>query len=749
MITKRLYLVILLLVIGCQQSCIGQNESVASTSEEIVENGLSKQLKINVDALLKGSSEQIRVDAATVMLFSEESAARKVLLSTLKQSENIAACQAVCKALSQARAAQEPIPNKADFIAPLLEILTADDFATGKLAADATLLFEYKQISKHLENIVSDTSLPVKARSNAVYALKLQPDMRAIFKLIELLDDPEKQIAGESENALNTLGIPVGNDDGRRRQIINELKRKGKDQFLRDWVIRQEAQMRALEVESRLWQELYLSSLNKIYDNISDEASKGQFLADHLTAEKSAVRSWALEKVSQWRVGTTSKFPPQIGPILVNLVSDQDRDVRLKTAKLLSLMGELNSAEKLLEQLKIEQDDEVRTELFVAIGGACYYAFLPNSGIKIPQEVRTQTLEWAVKYLAEQDPKKAKDGAEVIKKLLEQNGLPSTEADRYLGLLVERYNQEKNSPDGTLQSDLLGAMAGLCAQSIYKAESIKLFQPLFEEGLTDATNLVREASVNGLVYIDKALALKMLRGEFVNDSSTMIRAKLIDLAGEVGGEEDLVWLAEKIAAKTESEPAWAAMLKIFKRSDAGVLERWIVKFDEQNNGVSLSDEQKIPFLEIAERKAVDENKLEMLKNTRQKLAQLYMESGEFGKAAAYLGLLRQFAETSREKETILASLLNAYLGSGNLEAAGGLVANQLLEKDLAPNDVVILVVDDYLAKLPAATDSITLLNVLSQIGVPMERPMWVEQLKQWSTRFGQTKDSNEPKGVAN
>jgi hypothetical protein len=73
---KRFFLVILLLVIGCQQADITQEKSALMVEETVAEAQFSKQLKINRDALLKGSSEQIRIDAATVMLFSEDPLAR-------------------------------------------------------------------------------------------------------------------------------------------------------------------------------------------------------------------------------------------------------------------------------------------------------------------------------------------------------------------------------------------------------------------------------------------------------------------------------------------------------------------------------------------------------------------------------------------------------------------------------------------------------------------------------------------------
>jgi len=732
----------LLFVIGCEQADVGRRHPA---DEAIAEAELSRQLKINRDALYKGSSEQIRIDAATVMLFSEDPLARKVLLDVLKQPENIAARTAVCEALRQAGVGQKPIKNEEDFILPLFEVLNTEVGDSAKLAAEAILIFDYEQISKPLERMVADPSLSVKARLNAIYALRLQPDMRAILKLIELLGDPEKQVATAAEKALRSLGKPIGKDARTRKQITSELKRKGRDEFFRELLIRQEAKMRELKKESDLWQERYLQSLEQIYSGISDDEARGEFLAVYLGASEDVLKLWALEKVYRWRLGTKSKLPAELGPILINLVSDQDNDVRLKTAKVLSLMGGVNSAEKLLQQLEVEQNDEVRMELFVALGGACYYASLPDLEFKIVPEIRKQALEWAVKYLSEQEPEKARKGAEVIKKLLEQDGLTSGEVDKYLGSLVKRYKQEKDRAGGALRGELLSAMAGLCAQSVYKAESTRLFKPLFEKALRDDTDLVREAAVDGLVYIDKARALKVLRKDFVNDSSIVIRKKLIDLASEVGGQDNLVWLAEKIGSTAESELAWQAMLKIFKRSDAALLNEWVGKFDSQHSQERFSDDQKISVLEIAERKAVGENKLKMLRDVRRKLAKFYSKSGEFERAAEYLGVLRQSAESAEQKEAILGDLLGVYLRWPNIEAAVQLVNNCLLEKDLEPNNVVVLSIDNYLADLPAAAEARAILEAFAKIKTVEVRPMWARHMERWTEHLGQAKHSSRPK----
>ena len=752
MATKRLCLIISLLVILiCQQGGIGADAPAAPTDGNTPEAKPDEQLEINRAALLKGPSEQIRIKAATVMLLDGNPQARKILLDALRQSENGAARIAVCKALSQAGAKQGPIKDKEDFIDLLLEILTTAEAAEAKFAAGATLIFEYKQISKQLEKMATAPALPAKARLNAIYALKLQPAKEAILKLMDLLEVSEKQIADAAKDALISLNIPVGEDAETRKQNKDELNRMGREEFLGVWKIRQQQQRQISKLETELdwWKERYLAALDEMYYTINgdDAKAKGEFLAKRLGSPKAIMRLWALERVEEWRKGTNPKLPAALGPILVNLISDQNRDVRLKTARLLSLMGELNSAEELLKQFKVEENDEVKMEMFVALGGACYYAFLPDSLNKISPEIRRQTLEWAAEYLFETDMKKAQKSAEVIKKLLEQDGLTPDDVDKYLDLLAKRYEQEKGKAEGPMRGRLLNAMAGLCAQSVYKTQAAKLFNPLFEQALSNKANLVREAAVDGLIYVDKARALKMLRG-LVRDSSVIVRKKIVELASEVGGKEDLAWLAEKIGTTTESESAWQAMREIFKRSDAAVLAEWIGKFDSPNTKHKISADQKFSVLEIAEGKADGENKLKMLKDIREKLADLCSKTGDFERAAEYLGLLLAVAQTPEEKETILAKLLDAYLKWPKVEAVGPLIANRLSEGDLDPNSVIVRSIDSYLAKPPAGADPKVMLEALTDIKIPDGRPMWAEQMKRWADRLGrQAEEPDKPKRV--
>jgi HEAT repeat protein len=734
---KRLHLILLLGGILWQYAGIGAERPASPGNGTSSEVKLDKELNIYRSTLLEGKSEQIRIDAATVMLFNENPLYRQILLDTLGQADNRAARLAVCKALSQTRASGKRVPNEEDFVQPLLAILTTDDTSTVRLAAEATLIFDYDDIQEDVEQILTDGS--VQARLNAISTLKLHPDVRAAIRLIELIDDPDGQVATAAGEALVSLGIPVGKDAKTRKQDINRLRREGPVAFLRRRLIRLETEMRDQEMEADLWRDRYLSELSKRYDAIADETAKAKFLAEHLGSSEPIVKLWALEKVRQDRVGTAtkSKLPAELGPILINLIADPDRDVRLRTAKLLSLMGELNSAERLLEQLGNEQDDEVKTEIFVALGVAVSSASL--SPIKIAPETRRQTLEWAAKYLSQPEPEKARKGADLIRKLLEQDGLPSGEVDRYLHLLADRYRQQKNSKDGTLRGELLSVMAGLCAQtSSCRAHAAKTFQPLFDDALNDETNLVRQAAVDGLIYIDKPSALAKLRKALVNDPSSTIRLTLMDLRGEVGGEEDLPWLAERMGTTGEGQAAWQAMLKIFKRSRVGVLTEWITKLDSDTGQNKLSAEQRISFLEVAEQKAAAENEPATLKNVRAKLAPLYRENNQFEQAAKALEFLCEAAQTAEEKEAVLPELLDAYLRWPNVERAAKLVENCVREKDLDPNNMVVRVIDNYLGNPLPGSETAAVIQALSEVKIenPDSRPMWQEQLKRWAERVG-------------
>ncbi|MHC4154163.1 MAG: HEAT repeat domain-containing protein [Planctomycetota bacterium] len=751
MVSKHLLLAIIMLLIGCQQAVISQDEPAQPTTTIPSETGVDTQLQLYKEALTsRGSSPQMRISAGELLLFSDDPAARQILLDVLKQSENSLARVAVCRALSDARIRRKPIKDKQDFVQPLCGILIAENSGIAKLAAEATLIYEYDQISKSLEGILSDSSLAPGARLNAVYAMKLQPDMRAAIKLIELVDDPELLVAEASEKSLRDLGIIVTGDAQARREIIAEIERKGNEEFLREQMVRKDHRMRRLEAEREMWRNQYLVALEKYYDSIRDDkATRDIVLAGHLSSSQGPVKLWALEKVSQLLVGTSDReLSAELGSILLGLLSDENRQVRLKAAGLLPVIGAVDSAQRLLEQYKLEKDDEVRTEIFVALGVVC------GSPAKVSPDVRNQVLEWAGEYLSQEDPKKAQKGAEAIKKLLEQDTLPPAGCGKYLDLLAKRYSRQKDKTEGPLPAGLLSTMAGLCVQgSACRVEAARLYEPFFEEALAAKTDLVREAAVDGLINIDKTTAcIQFRKAALFNDPRIEIRRKVVQLAGEGGGKEDLVWLWEKVGSSAESDlarVAWESMLNVLKRADLAVFSEWMEEFDLSNSAGGLSDERRLSVLKIAEQRFSEAGKADMLRTVREWLAESYGRSGNFEQAANYWGTLNQDASSAEDKQAIVPNLLDAYLRWPNVPMAARIIDNCLLQKDLDSNSPVVQAIEGFLRQPPEGVDPNAVLGqLLAQTEEPAEaRPGWQGVLSRWAERLGHAARGTGPESV--
>jgi HEAT repeat protein len=693
-------------------------------------NAADQQLEINKNALLSGTDDQIRLKAATIMLESDDPAARAFILQVLRSNENQQARLAVCQAVAASRG-KRTIPNNEEFIGPLMSFLIEQrDPASVRLGTEALLIFKYDQVEQPLFANIADKTLPIEARLNAVQALCLQPDIRAIVRLIELLDDSDQQIVSAAGEALKSLAIPaVGTDKTTRRQMIDEIQRIGKEEFLHYWRMRQgyEKQIEQLKSERDAWMQKYITALDQLYANLGmDGSARIEFLSQYLLGARPEERLWAVSKVSLWLHGTEPKSNVRttLGPSLIKLISDENKQVRLNTARVLALMPELDSSQTLLAQLKVETDDEVRSELFAALGQVCRYAFSPQSPVKLDPSIRKQTLDIAVQYLLSDMPAKAQRGAEVIRNLLENDGLSEQQLSVYLEALVTRYTRDDVSD--VLRGELLNSMAMLCGQSVYSAQAAKMYRQYFVTALTDEDDLIREAAVNGLININKAQAYERLRVEFINDKSVNIRRRLVALADEMGTADDLEWLSEKINSGAEETGAWKAMLRIFEDSDCKLLAKWIEPLETRN----IAPVRMIAFLEIVERKAQAENNTDLLNTVRQKLAALYAQTQQRDKAKQYYGdLIKSDNQSVFQADQMRAELLRLYLDDGQIKLAASLITNRLLEDDVDDASPIGQVLISFVQTSPQQAPQ--LLDVLQNLRLDGAgpKPLWKKLLQ--------------------
>jgi hypothetical protein len=343
-------------------------------------------------------------------------------------------------------------------------------------------------------------------------------------------------------------------------------------------------------------------------------------------------------------------------------------------------------------------------------------------------------------------------GADVVRKLLLQDGLTPDETRKYLAALVKRHRQAMQAAENGLRGDLLGAMAGLCdPRSVCRSEAIQQFRPLFEQALSEKVDVVRQTAVDGLANIDKAAALRRLRKDLPNDQSPAIRARMIGLAAEVGEVADLDWLAAKIGVQGESEPAWQAMLKIFSRSAADVLAAWVPRVEGAPLAEKLSGDQRISFFTLAEQKAQAENKTPLLARVRGLLAQLYAAGNNSQQTLVYAKAATEVAQSEPEKETLWTGLLVICLERANVQLAGELLANFLSEKDLSRDSGLTEPIERYLSQPPAGADPNALLDRLKQIEVEKSqtRPQWRELLQIWGGRLAQAGKSDTVEKTTN
>ncbi len=756
------FFVLIAVLISSFLQVVAAQEATVATAEGTALTEAEKQVRINRESLLEGKDEQTRVYAATLLLRSDHPEARKEVLNALRSEANPQARAAVCQALTLERENKRPVANKAEFIEPLMAALrTEQDPALAELVAQAMLMFTYDDVHKSLNRVFVDPNASKTAQVNAIRALKYEPDDRAIFKLVSLLGSPDANLAAESRRALELLGIEVPCDPNGIRALTEALERRGPEAFLRNplimrnWLVSRENRIVELRAAVTAWEKQYRMLLARLYSYQADEKAKSDFLVQQLSSPEPVVKLWALGQLGELQKGTSKlKLSVQLESILLSLISNQDKRVRLETAGLLSLMwGEVNSTTQLLDQLQVEEDAEVRQGLFTTLGTVCYYASQPTSVVKVPDEVRKRTLELAVTFLNQADPTGIRSGADVIRKLLEQDGLPPEDVVRYLKALASRYQQVSPAANHGLRGELLGAMAGLCApRSDCRTAATKLYGSVFDQGLSDEVNAVRQSAVEGLINIDKGRALRRLRTDFAQDENPAIRVILVNVAGEVGGPEDVEWLAKRIGQGSEGELAWQAMLEILGRSGSEVIDKWATAFESPGSQIKLSAEQKAAFLAVAEKNAQAENRADKLKDVWTRLFKLHVAGNDAARAREYVTRLLTAADDDREKAATACSLLDICLSrpAPQIELAGAVVEEFLSEKDLGADNPMAESISTYLNQPPEGGDPNALLARLRQIEVaePEQRSLWRRLLVQWES-FAKAKRPGEMDKVNN
>ena len=680
----------------------------------------ARQLRIYEEALLRGSTDQSRTDAAVELLRRGDDGALEVLMKALLNAEYAGGRQAVCRGLITSLSWSDNLSSRKPFLEPLLGLLIDEAGTDARLAAEALLVFRYAEVGERLSRLARMTELDRQVRLNVIYALRLWPDKEAILELVNLLDDADGEVGAAAAAAL-PYWIPAGTD---KQAILQELQRKAPDEIIKARLEGLQQQMARLEAEGELWKKLYLGALDREYEK-SDEDGKGRMLVEKLASEYGPVRLWAVNKTAAF----TGPRPKAFRDNLLALLSDREREIRLAAARVLANMSALDPADRLLTQLKAETYSDVSLAIFDALGEACFFAFSPGSPITLNESIRTETLAIAGEYLQNKDVRVATQGAEVLGKLLELNNLEADGAEAYLGLLAGRYQQAKGTIS-PLRGELLHVMARLCGNGVHQQEAAWLFGQFFLEGLgTAEDNAVREAAAAGLVNIDKSVAFRLFKDTgLANDASLVVRRAVVKLAGELGGKEDVTWLSERINGNGEAEAAWQAMRDILLREDGATVYAWAQKVAAGEDTFGHARE----LLEMAEKKAEGEKDATLLRAARTNLCDWYGQRGDYAKTIDYAGQLLAASTDSVEMEKLRLRLLEAYLQTADAARAAQLLTERLTVRDMGAEDAFMTRIGAFLGLRDINPGTKTaVVEALDGIKPPAARPRWTAQLKIW------------------
>ena len=196
--------------------------------------------------------------------------------------------------------------------------------------------------------------------------------------------------------------------------------------------------MRELEADLSAWQKQYLTS-ERSSRLAGRRGGEDQVSVRQLSAQEIVVRLWALDKLQELRQREPATLKlSDLEPILI------EPDLRSEPA------GAAQDRQRAGADGRVEHvqaaagpiEGRARTS---KSGGRFLWPWArratpapwPPRPTKSRRRFAGRRSDWAVRFLNDADAEKVRSGAEVIGKLLEQDGLKPEDVDRYLKVLVD------------------------------------------------------------------------------------------------------------------------------------------------------------------------------------------------------------------------------------------------------------------------------------------------------------------------
>ncbi len=695
---------------------------VSVVSAEITADTSNDQFLINKTMLFSDGDQNVRVIAAKQLLLSDKAASRNLILKVLNSDADARAKTAIFLAIIESDSWSRKIPNTNQLAVALCKAITIDDPEVSNLGCQALSVFDYSQVGPTLVKLVSDESNPIHVRLNAINGLKAYlPNRDVIPELVKLLDNSDPQISQAADEALQEW-VPLGKDKKIWRQVISDLGQKTPEQIVRERLLRQEAKLRQLNIDIEKIRAEHLAVLEELYKFKTVNNGRKEFLLEELKSSQAKVRLWALDKVSQWKNST--KLPDEFSPVLIEMIADNNWQVRAAVADLLVYMGDIAPAKALLNQLNKEENDEAAISQLNALSEACYYASISNGKVVVDKPLRIAAIKVAESFLKSSNKLKVVAGAKSFARMIEKNGVGEEAVNEGIVLVRASFNKAVANKDTELMLGLLRVMASLCQDSnYYNGLSAKAFHDIFSQYLDLGPVDMKIAAMNGLINIDSAVALHDFKNrKFYAYPDSRVVDTVVALAGKVGQSSDLSWLSDIL--NDNSDNVWDSILKILSRSDGQTIWQWLEIFEKKKIAV----DRLVQILNISEKKPGFEVKSKL------RLAKIYEEKEESAIAAKYYEAALELGLDPETAQTVNLELLKYSLSMGNTARANEILAWKLARSDIDIHMGYGKAVDSYLSdKYVDASAKLDLCKRILAIKIPVKRPSWNSAIGRWKT----------------
>lgn len=572
-----------------------------STSHPAPSPLTAEELDEHVRLITDNNTPEARTLGARKLLRTGSAEAMRRLVDILESSPDLAAKQAVCRAIANGNTpprgkGQDRAPATSHLsliIEPLIALLGDHPEALDELIVSALRRFDLQSFIPRLLTIAKNSSLDVSKRKAAVTALgSIGDEHQAIGALMALLQEDGVLLRAV---VLETLARATGvqHENANAALVWWESHRTMTQlQWLREVNARRTEERDRLRVEKAVLTNRLVTAYREAYLQ-TPEPQRPEKLLAFLGDEAAAVRGMGLDLINALITDRKEVGQP-IKARLIDMISDSDTGLRRKVAAMVGDLRPVGAGARLKEAVVGEGDFRVRAAQVSAFGRLDEASAIPVVIVCLDDEASEVVMEAALALgtLARQG-----------------HALEPQIVDTVVSALVERY-QGISVKHEDLRVRFLEAMGRIGHERF-----ASVFRTEMEPGRSVR---VRSTAITGMASLRQtARSAGEVRG-FITAPEPEVREAVAQALGRCGRyPEDLNALAERLDSSQETIPAvreraWESYQSILQRSPASAQFQQGVLFvksedpTDRRRGIALlkalkSDQSRFDQLSLQDR----------------------------------------------------------------------------------------------------------------------------------------------------